>query len=124
MDNPQHWISAPPPSDTPYTDSIARQCFHWGDLIIFMRELERKLHASERDLKTLTESIALSREAVTTARGRLEKDTRSDRLPPSEIMEAAKKVSVWMDQNGHKNWQLGGLCDRSYAAALENLSQP
>ena len=70
MDNPQHWISAPPPSDTPYTDSIARQCFHWGDLIIFMRELERKLHASERDLKTLTESIALSRKAGATARER------------------------------------------------------
>jgi hypothetical protein len=36
-------------------------------------------------------------------------------IPPHEIIEAAQRVSVWMDQNGHKNWQLGGICDRRFA---------
>ena len=39
-----------------------------------------------------------------------------DLLPPAEIVEAAEKVRVWMDINGHKNWQLGGICDRRIAS--------
>ena len=39
----------------------------------------------------------------------------SDLLPPTEIVDAAEKVRVWMESNGYKNWQLGGVCDRRYA---------
>lgn len=35
-----------------------------------------------------------------------------DLLPPVEIKDAAEMVSVWMESNGYKNWQLGGICDR------------
>jgi len=40
----------------------------------------------------------------------------SDWLPPSEIVDAAEKVRVWMEMNGHINWQLGGICDQRIAA--------
>ena len=36
----------------------------------------------------------------------------SNLYPPAEIVDAAEKVRIWMDSNGHKNWQLGGICDR------------
>jgi hypothetical protein len=39
----------------------------------------------------------------------------SNPLPPFDIIEAAEKVRVWMEQNGYKNWQLGGVCDRRFA---------
>jgi hypothetical protein len=39
----------------------------------------------------------------------------SDLLPPPEIIEAAEKVRVWMETNGYRNWQLGGICDRRLA---------
>ena len=40
----------------------------------------------------------------------------SNLYPPAEIVDAAEKVRIWMDSNGHKNWQLGGICDRRIAA--------
>jgi hypothetical protein len=40
----------------------------------------------------------------------------SDLLPPAEIVDAAEKVRVWMENNGHRNWQLGGICDRRIAS--------
>jgi hypothetical protein len=43
------------------------------------------------------------------------KPPRSDLLPPAEIVDAAEKVRVWMEFNGRKNWQLGGICDRRIA---------
>jgi len=46
----------------------------------------------------------------------------SDLLPPAEIIEAAEKVRVWMEQNGYKNWQLGGVCDRRYATRPTNAA--
>jgi phage tail protein X len=36
-------------------------------------------------------------------------------LPPSEIVEAAETVRLWMERNGYRNWQLGGICDRRFA---------
>jgi hypothetical protein len=39
----------------------------------------------------------------------------SDLLPPAEIVDAAEKVRVWMESNGYRNWQLGGVCDRRFA---------
>ena len=38
-----------------------------------------------------------------------------DLLPPREIAEAAATVAMWMESNGYKNWQLGGVCDRRFA---------
>lgn len=38
-----------------------------------------------------------------------------DLLPPAEIIEAAEQVRVWMEVNGYRNWQLGGVCDRRLA---------
>ncbi len=47
--------------------------------------------------------------------------TLTDLLPPPQIVKAAATVCMWMEINGYKNWQLGGLCDRRYA---ENARQP
>ncbi len=41
----------------------------------------------------------------------------SEGLPPAEIIAAAEQVRQWMTKNGHKYWQLGGVCDRRYALA-------
>lgn len=37
--------------------------------------------------------------------------------PPAEIVDAAEKVRIWMDLNGHKYWQLRGICDRRIVSA-------
>jgi hypothetical protein len=47
----------------------------------------------------------------------------SDLLPPAEIIAAAEKVRVWMEQNGYKNWQLGGVCDRRFAQAHNDRTE-
>jgi hypothetical protein len=39
----------------------------------------------------------------------------ADLLPPAEIIESAERVKVWMEINGYRNWQLGGICDRRFA---------
>jgi len=45
----------------------------------------------------------------------------SDLLPPTEIVDAAEKVRVWMETNGYRNWQLGGVCDRRFADECQRL---
>lgn len=45
----------------------------------------------------------------------------SDLLPPSEIVDAAEKVRVWMETNGYRNWQLGGVCDRRFADKCKQI---
>ena len=45
----------------------------------------------------------------------------SDLLPPTEIVEAAEKVRQWMEINGYRNWQLGGVCDRRFADECKGL---
>lgn len=53
-------------------------------------------------------------------------------IVPSEVLEAANLISNWAKKNNHKDWQLMGVCDRSFAlransaynaglAAAENL---
>jgi hypothetical protein len=37
---------------------------------------------------------------------------------PTHILEAATTIQNWMVQNGHRDWQLGGICDRSHAYKL------
>tara|TARA_R110000850_G_C9996151_1_gene468155 strand:- start:1815 stop:2018 length:204 start_codon:yes stop_codon:yes gene_type:complete len=39
--------------------------------------------------------------------------------PPDHIFEAERTLSEWMNENGHKEWQLGGTCCRSFAGKLE-----
>ena len=34
---------------------------------------------------------------------------------PEEIIEAARKISLYMKQNGHYYWQLGDICCRKFA---------
>lgn len=41
--------------------------------------------------------------------------------PPPHIVDAAETVKVWMETNGYRNWQLGGLCDRRFADECERL---
>lgn len=41
---------------------------------------------------------------------------------PEEIFEAALKVEVFFKEHGVETWVLGGLCSRSHAYALRNLS--
>lgn len=36
-------------------------------------------------------------------------------IPPQHIVEAANTVAIWMAQNNHDYWQLGGCCDRKFA---------
>ncbi len=36
---------------------------------------------------------------------------------PSDITDAAIKVSTYMQMRGYRNWELAGLCDRSFARA-------
>jgi hypothetical protein len=48
----------------------------------------------------------------------------ADLLPPAEIIEAAEKVRVWMETNGYRNWQLGGICDRRLLAPVKPASTP
>lgn len=45
----------------------------------------------------------------------------SDILPPAEIVAAAENVRVWMETNGYRNWQLGGVCDRRFADECKTL---
>ena len=45
----------------------------------------------------------------------------SDLLPPAEIVDAAENVRVWMEINGYRNWQLGGVCDRRFADECKRL---
>jgi hypothetical protein len=40
---------------------------------------------------------------------------------PFEIIEAAQKVRTWMEINGFKNWQLGGICDRRMVIEMEEI---
>lgn len=44
--------------------------------------------------------------------------TLAELLPPAEIVEAAERVRVWMEANGYRNWQLGGVCDRRLAVGM------
>lgn len=43
--------------------------------------------------------------------------------PPDEILQCARKLELWMNQNGHRNWQLLGVCDRSFAIRLEKIME-
>jgi hypothetical protein len=52
---------------------------------------------------------------------RAAKEKADDLLPPAEIVDAAEKVSAWMEINGYRNWQLGGVCDRRFADECERL---
>jgi hypothetical protein len=45
----------------------------------------------------------------------------SDLLPPAEIVESAENIRVWMETNGYRNWQLGGVCDRRFADECKRL---
>ena len=47
----------------------------------------------------------------------------SDLLPPRAIIEAAATVYTWMEMMGYTNWQLGGLCDRRYAAKCPDAEE-
>ena len=38
--------------------------------------------------------------------------------PPTHILEAAATIQNWMTENGHRDWQLGRICDRSHAYKL------
>ena len=38
---------------------------------------------------------------------------------PAEIMQAAQKVQAWAIANNIKHWQIGGVCARSYAIAIQ-----
>lgn len=42
---------------------------------------------------------------------------------PDEILESARKLELWMNQNGHRHWQLLGVCDRSFAIRLERIME-
>src|SRR6478736_2138089 len=46
---------------------------------------------------------------------------KTDPTPPPEILDAAEKVRVWMETNGHQNWQLGGICDRRIAHQRDQM---
>ena len=46
-----------------------------------------------------------------------------DLLPPPEIIEAAETVRVWMETNGYRNWQLGGVCDRRFLDKLPDAEE-
>ena len=35
--------------------------------------------------------------------------------PPSDVLNAAQLIQNWAEQNGHKYWQLGGICDRRFS---------
>jgi hypothetical protein len=47
----------------------------------------------------------------------------SDLLPPREIIEAAATVALWMEKMGYRNWQLGGVCDRRFAAKCPDAEE-
>ena len=47
----------------------------------------------------------------------------SDLLPPREIIEAAATVAMWMEKMGYRNWQLGGVCDRRFAAKCPDVEE-
>jgi hypothetical protein len=47
----------------------------------------------------------------------------SDLLPPREIIEAAATVAMWMEKMGYRNWQLGGVCDRRFAAKCPDAEE-
>lgn len=38
---------------------------------------------------------------------------------PQHIIEAAETVRIWAEQNGLKDWQIAGVCDRRIAHKLE-----
>lgn len=49
-------------------------------------------------------------------RADMEAETKGDCAPPQEIRDAALKIQRWMEKNGqHKDWQLMGICSRSFA---------
>ena len=43
-----------------------------------------------------------------------------DNIPP-DIIDAALKVSTYMKTRGYRNWELAGLCDRSFARASDTV---
>lgn len=42
---------------------------------------------------------------------------------PNDIAFAARRLNRWMEEHGHRDWQLMGVCDRSYAYKLGNLKE-
>jgi hypothetical protein len=47
----------------------------------------------------------------------------SDLLPPQEIVNAAEKIREWMEENGYKNWQLNGVCDRRFVEKIPDAEE-
>lgn len=42
---------------------------------------------------------------------------------PDRIIQAAAEVEHWMQDRGKRNWQLGGVCERSFAHRTERLEK-
>ena len=40
---------------------------------------------------------------------------------PNDIAFAARRLNRWMEEHGHRDWQLMGVCDRSHASKYVNL---
>ncbi len=42
---------------------------------------------------------------------------------PNDIAFAARRLNRWMEEHGHRDWQLMGVCSRGYAFAFANLME-
>jgi len=49
--------------------------------------------------------------------------TTSGEVIPKEIQEAARLIDNWMTENGHRTWELMGLCSRNYAYEVHNIKR-